>query len=301
MNGMMTENIRKLKQLVNEKGQGLVEFGLLCAFCVALGFAMRDVGFAEAIDKSLDKSTPELLSAAIEQKDDTTYLYYFEKWRSLSSSEVKKENNLKRIEADQKALIKLAETYLGRTENDVLNLMHYYTNSWEQNKEPDFIDKFQCSTPGGTGFSGILNPLEFNVNKLDTEDWISFKANNNQNTIKYLTGGEATIYDKYDTHNPTYNQGTRRTVTTDRVFYSDSIINSNELTVSVKLHYTDGKVDKVAIAARNGGWNSNAESIGKDLCLLVTKAGNEVVQAKKNQKDIIRADASVYADVWNVN
>ena len=89
---MMTDIVRKLKRLLNEKGQGLVEFGLLCAFCVALGIAMRDVGFAEAIDKSLDKSKPELLSAAIEQKDDSTYLFYFDKWRSLSSQDVKKES-----------------------------------------------------------------------------------------------------------------------------------------------------------------------------------------------------------------
>ena len=32
----MTEFVKYLKRLINEKGQGIVEFGLVCAVCAAV-------------------------------------------------------------------------------------------------------------------------------------------------------------------------------------------------------------------------------------------------------------------------
>lgn len=308
---MMTQIIIKFKRLLNEKGQGIVEFGLLCAFCAAISIAARDMGFADAFRDSLDKSRPELLSAAIAQNTEGTYLYYFEEkgWKNLTPTELSAIEDKERIKADQLLLIKLAETYLGKTETGVLNLMNYYSNSWKDLEEPAFIANIPCSDQQtGTGFSGVLVPLEFKENQLDVpgKDWLAFEYNNNQNTVDYLTGGKATLYDKHDPNNPTFNytsaQGGRRTVTTDRMFYSKSLLNEHgRVTVSVKLHYTDGKVDKVAISARKGTWDAKAEQIGKDLCLLVTESGNQVVQQVKGHKDILREeDLSVYANVWNV-
>ena len=310
MTVMITQIIIKLKRLLNERGQGIVEFGLLCAFCAAIGIAARDVGFADVFRDSLDRSSPELLSAAIDQKAAGTYLEYFQKkgWRYMSAAEIHNIEDKLRIDADQKLLIKLAETYLGKTEIGVLNLMNFYSNSYEKDKEPEFIAKLKCvnpdgtPSPDGTGFSDRLYPLEFNARN-DTADpttrWFGFLRNNNQNTINYLTGGLGTIYDKYDQHNPTYNDKTRRTVTTDRVFYSESMYKTN-VTVSVKLHYTNGKVDRVAIAARNGGWNG---AIGKDLCLMVSETGSSVVK-KVGSNDILletnQNQGKYYADVWNV-
>ena len=310
---MMTQIIIKLKRLLNEKGQGIVEFGLLCAFCAAISIAARDVGFADAFRDSLDKSRPELLSAAIAQNSEGTYLYYFadKGWRSYTKQQLSAISNDERKKADQLFLIKLAETYIGKTETGILNLMNYYSNSWQQNVEPEFIEKLACSNQEtGTGFSGRLYPLELNWDNLNDANpekrWISFSKNNNQNTVNYLTGGQATLYDKYDPKNPTFNEGTKRTLTTDRLLYSESMLNTknvggndnNVITISVKLHYTDGKVDRVAIAARNGKWNG---TIGEDLCLMVTETGHSVVQ-KKGSNDILLEDKNpgIYADVWNV-
>lgn len=294
---MMTQIIIKLKERLNEKGQGIVEFGLLCAFCAALGIAARDVGFSEAFDDALNKSRPELLSAAIAQNPAGTYLDYFQNkgWRYMTNSQLHAIKDNLRIDADQKLLIKLAETYLGKTESGVLDLMSFYSNSIGQGEVPEYIEKLK---PDSYGFSDRLYPLEFNAKSADeTNPWFGFKRNNNQNTIKYLTGGLGTIYDKYDQNNPTYNPGNnRRTVTTDRIFYSESVYKTN-VTVSVKLHYTDGKVDRVAIAARQNSYNG---AIGKNLCLMVTETGNSVVQKKGSNDIFFETNPSVYADAWNV-
>ena len=60
-------NIKQIiKGLRHEKGQGLVEFVLILAFCAAIGYAAREAGFGEAISALLGSGEqPEYVTAAI--------------------------------------------------------------------------------------------------------------------------------------------------------------------------------------------------------------------------------------------
>ena len=296
MNGILLIIRKNLKQLLNKKGQDVVEFALILAFCACIGLFSRKVGFARAIEDSLDNGKPALYTAAIGMKFNESYMTFFRKWRKADSDYLNKsEKNEERIVADQKALVKIAETYLGRTESQVLDLMNLFSNS-PTGVTPPFIKDLKCENENGTGFSvGVLVPLSY---KIDTQTgglWLD--ANKNQNTVKFLTDNEAEVYDKNDTNNPAYHSSTgRKTLVMDRLFYSEDMLNNQNKTVSLRLHYTDGVVDSLDISVRNGGWNNNAESIGKGLCLHVTEAGYSENQHLAGKKDIVRDPWAYYTN-----
>lgn len=293
MNDTMSERINGLKQRINNKGQGIVEFALLCAFCAAIGIFAHDVDFSGAFNESLDKSKPVLYAAEIGQRQRNNYMEYYHAMRYQTAATIKSEmDNPERIEADQKALVKIAETYLGKTENQVMNLMDFYSNSDKVGVTPEFIEALKCDGTDGTGFShGVLVPLSYKNNSLNdngdsadnrTQGWIHFEKNNNQNTATYLTNNEARVYDKYDADNPNYlKDHNRNTICTDRLFYSNDMLDNTDGRVTVRLHYTDGKVDFVDIALRVGNgksWVSDGNTFATGLCLHVNEAGHSVIE-----------------------
>ena len=294
--------INKLNRRFNEKGQGLVEFALILAFCAGIGIFAREAGFSKAINKSIEESKPELYTAAIGMKIETSWISYFKMWRHTDAATLKndpKYTKEDRIKADQKALIKIAETYLGKSQGQVLDLMNYFSNSPNNNQAP-YVNDLKCENNNGTGFSkGMLVPLSYQIDsQYNNALWLD--ANNNMNTVSYLTDGEAVVYGKNDPNNPAYNTNRRETLVMENLFYSDDMLNNERKTVSLKLHYTDNKVDKIAISLRNGTKDAKAEAIGEGLCLLLTETGYTEVQQKTGKKDIVRETPSVYADVWNV-
>ena len=293
MNGTMSERINGLKQRINNKGQGIVEFALLCAFCAAIGIFAHDVDFSGAFNDVLDQSKPVLYAAEIGQRQRNNYMEYYHAMRYQTAATIKSEmDNPERIEADQKALVKIAETYLGKTENQVMNLMDFYSNSDKVGVTPEFIEALKCDGTDGTGFShGVLVPLSYKNNSLNdngdsadnrTQGWIHFEKNNNQNTATYLTNNEARVYDKYDADNPNYlKDKNRNTICTDRLFYSNDMLDNTGGRVTVRLHYTDGKVDFVDIALRVGNgnsWVSDGNTFATGLCLHVNEAGHSVIE-----------------------
>ena len=51
----MSDEKKKLLMFLrglSEKGQGIVEFGVVVAFCVAIGYFMQTVGFASALNEN---------------------------------------------------------------------------------------------------------------------------------------------------------------------------------------------------------------------------------------------------------
>ena len=292
MNDTMSERINGLKQRIKNKGQGVVEFALLCAFCAAIGIFVRDVDFSGAFDESLDKSKPVLYAAEIGQRQRNNYMEYYRAMRYQTAATIKSEmDNPERIQADQKALVKIAETYLGKTESQVMNLMDFFSNSDNVNKTPEYIARLK-GPADGTGFSaGVLVPMSYKNNSLDknggsadnrTQGWVHYERNNNQNTAMYLTNNEARVYDKYDADNPNYlKDKNRNTICTDRLFFSDDMLDNTGGRVTVRLHYTDGKVDFVDIALRTGNGNSwvgDSATIAEGLCLHVTEAGHTQIE-----------------------
>ena len=296
MNGIMSERINGLKQQIKNKGQGVVEFALLCAFCAAIGIFARDVDFSGAFEESLDKSKPVLYAAEIGQRQRNNYMEYYRAMRYQTAAAIKSEmDNPERILADQKALVKIAETYLGKTESQVMNLMDFFSNSDNVNKTPEYIARLK-GPADGTGFSaGVLVPMSYKNNSLDenggsadnrTQGWVHYERNNNQNTAMYLTNNEARVYDKYDADNPNYLlDKNRNTVCTDRLFFSDDMLDYNSARVTVRLHYTDGKVDFVDIALRVGNTSTTSNNYLNDkaqfaegLYLHVNEAGHTQIE-----------------------
>ena len=315
---IMSEFIENLKRLNNKKGQGIVEFSLLCAFCAAIAIFMRDAGFSEAFNGALEKSKPELYSAAIALRPRNNYMEFFHKWSHKMSGTIKSEepDNDERILADQKALVKIAETFLGKTDNQIMILMDYYSNSDDVNKTPEYIGALACPS-SGTGFSeGVLCPLSYKNNILDKngdtdnprmDGWMHFERNNNQNTTQYLTDNEAKTYDKYDKDtNPAWKKTSKlSTVTTDRLFYSDDMLENAGGRVTVRLHYTDGKVDFVDVALRVGNpdpndgkkWVTDNDSFASDLCLHVVQSGYtqiDTTEMTAGDGDIINSPDNFY-------
>ena len=322
--------IENLKRMLNKKGQGIVEFALLCAFCAVISLFIRGVGFSEAFSEALDKSTPELYSAAIALRPRSNYMDYFHLWSKESIDSINSTTkpdgtqytNADRIEADQKALVRIAETFLGKTENQVYGLMETFSNSLNNNA-PDYVKNLKCSDQtNGTGFStGVLVPLSYKANTLVENDndpdrksgWLWLEQNNFQNTVAYLTSNEGKTYDKYDDANPTSNKpNDRQTATTDRIFYSDAMLTDyNEGRVTLRLHYTKGTVDFIDIALRGSNITYSTNNDGKQvtnynisnnstivdgLCVHVTQAGHSVIgnTGTSGSNDIINKPTNFY-------
>ena len=316
MSIIMSIGIKYFKRLLNKKGQGIVEFALLCSFCAAIALFARDAGFSEAFNESLDKSKPELYSAAIGMRPRNGYMYYFNQWSTMTSSQIREQvkDNNKRIEADQKALVKLAEAYLGKTENQVLDIMNLFSNSLNDST-PSYVGNLKIDGNNGTGFSkGVLVPLSYAQNTLNSnagalEDadrrkgWLWLDSNNNQNTVSYLTDAQGKVYGKFDPDNPCYNDNfsNLKTVTTDRLFYSEEMLDANGR-VTLRLHYTDGKVDFVDIALRTGNKGANDDpnnynDIATGLCLHVVESGYsriEIENMEAGANDIVNNPINYY-------
>ena len=312
MNGVLSDIIKHLKRLINEKGQGIVEFALLCAFCAAIGLFVRDTGFSEAFHESLENSKDDLYWAEIGLRPRNSYITYFKKWKWMSSAELRAMENKERILADQKALVKIAETFLGKTENQVLSLMDYYSNSPDNSQQAPHVAAVRMDDKdgNGTGFSDILVPLSYTANTLNdhtiidkNHGWIHFYANNNQNTVAYLTDGQGVVYDKFDPANPCYNTNLSglKTVSTDRLFYSNDVLDS-AAKVTLRVHYTEGKVDFVDVALRkshNGGNlkpSNDTEAIAEGLCLHVVESGYTEVPKNSQGKNVVNDYKLFYTD-----
>ena len=307
MSTIVSELVNYLKRLLNKKGQGIVEFALLCAFCAAIGLFARDAGFAEVFKESFENSKDDLYWAEIKRRTKYSYMHYFEdlQWKLKKSGELNDSNTSdERILADQKALVKIAETFFGKTENQVLDIMNVFSNATSIST---YANEIKCQGTNGTGFSKIVVPLSWSENTLDlnsaedrTKGWIWLDANNNQNLIMYLTDDKAKVYDKNDTvNNPSYtSESKKKTVTTDRIFYSDNMLTANKGRVTMRLHYTEGRVDFVDIAVRTD--NSNTANIADDkLCLHVVESGYNYVKPVNNQNivnnyDVFYTDSIYY-------
>lgn len=307
MSTIVSELVNYLKRLLNKKGQGIVEFALLCAFCAAIGLFARDAGFSEAFKESFENSKDDLYWAEIKRRTKYSYMHYFEdlQWKLKKSGELNDPNTSnERIMADQKALVKIAETFFGKTENQVLDIMNVFSNATSIST---YANEIKCQGANGTGFSQIVVPLSWSENTLDnntaedrTKGWIWLDANNNQNLIMYLTDDKAKVYDKNDTvNNPSYTtESKKKTVTTDRIFYSDNMLTADKGRVTMRLHYTEGRVDFVDIAVRTG--NSNTAAIADDkLCLHVVESGYNYVKPINNQNvvnnyDVFYTDSIYY-------
>ena len=293
------------KSLLAQKGQGLVEFALILAFCVGIGVAAREAGFAEAISNLFDSGEKtEDVAAAIGgplAAERLTYGKYLAKWGRKTSEELAAINNQERITGDQRGLVAIAQNFLGKDANEVFyqigdtkNNKYTFSNDFSGNTCPQFlhnnVKQNYVTYKDAEGWSNVLVPLSYknyqNKDK-DTIGYIWLEANTNTNTINAMTGDDAQA-EMYKNISSSKNDGTytlkdgtvlqlgkdRKTVSVDRIFYSDDMIGADDRSVVLQVHYnSENKVDQVRIKAVLGNGtqatSANPSAAAKGLDLTV--------------------------------
>lgn len=107
----------RIKYLLTEKGQGLVEFALILAFCAGIGLAAREAGFGKAIDALLGSGErPEYETAAI---GSARKIDWGKEPFSGDTSTFSEANAAERLAWDQKSLENLAGYFIGKTKSEI--------------------------------------------------------------------------------------------------------------------------------------------------------------------------------------
>lgn len=256
--------LNRLRRTIREKGQGLTEYVLILAFIAGIAIAM--FGSSDSLKNTVVNTATETVRilAGLFGEDDgyvaasQNYSDYFAKWRSKSSDELEGESQEERLKADREGLALIASYFLGKTQGEVATIMGGFTNTYGELKW--VFDNLNADRmgPDENGWSQIMVPLsywnanfdgEFNAKNGTGYYWL--ECSKNANLIKEMTKDvtPAANAGKNDVINYSSRSGTK-----DRVFYSNEMIgsNSSDRAVAMKVHYVDGKVDQVWIAAQTG-------------------------------------------------
>ncbi len=259
-----TQMLRKLRNAVQKKGQGIIEYALLLAFVVGIAIMLNGSNIGGAVIGVFDDVVTFL-------GGEKTYAEYYTKWHDYSANQLAKIPNEERIKADREALAIIARTFIGLTPEMALDRLGDFTNgnSWSG----------QSALLAGNateGYSqGVLVPLSYYDN-FDQDGYIRLDKNLNYNTVQYLAP-DSEAYLK--NNSPVANT----TIVKDRLFYSNDMIgssNGEQKTISARLNYKNGVVDSVDITARKGTWDKD---IATNLNINVTKTSYTV-----NDQDYVR-------------
>ena len=116
----------------NKKGQGIVEYALLLAFIVGIAMMLNGANLGGAVKGVFDD-----LAAVLGGKSENKYAAAFDKysrmkWDDLTNPETEAE----RLQADIDGLQKIADWFMGKTEDEVESLLSsaYGVNGWNEIK-----------------------------------------------------------------------------------------------------------------------------------------------------------------------
>ena len=270
----------------NEKGQGIIEYALLLAFIAGLAMFLHTGGLKQVLFDTFD-------SIARVFREDREYAACFEEWRSTSSDALRAmKNAAERLDADRQALTKIAAEFLGKNGNGVHEQMLYFSILYASGNTPQWIVDSVSNNYAivdSDGWSGVMIPLSYKTNDLDTDGYFWLESNNNVNTVA-LIAPDAETHMKDTNNNIVANDGTvlpdskAKTVLRDRIFYSDGMIaqgndTADNRTIALKVHYDEnGAVDKVRIMAqkdvgsnaKNNWGNSDKVADGLDVIVIGT-------------------------------
>ena len=159
-----------LKCLLTNKGQGLVEFALIIAFCAGIGIAVREAGFGKAIDALLGSGErPEYETAAI---GSARKIDWGKEPFSGDSSTFSEANAAERLAWDQKSLENLAGKFMGMKKSDVKTLFGGKSADmgWGDRGEEVLLGHFRpTSDKQGT----IFDPVTLNAaEKMNIFSWL---------------------------------------------------------------------------------------------------------------------------------
>ena len=106
----------KLRNYLNKKAQGIIEYAVLLAFIVGLAMMLNGADISGTVKKTFDNVAVTLGAV----KD---YASAIKNWSSLSKADILKEDKAKRISVDQEALANIGEFFIGMHIDTVRGLL----------------------------------------------------------------------------------------------------------------------------------------------------------------------------------
>lgn len=104
----------KIRNMLNQKGQGIIEYALILAFVVGIGMMLKGANLGSAVVGVFD-DVAEVLSGV--KKD--AYVAALAKWGKAKREDFKEDTRDERLAADQQALINIGNFFLGKQRNVV--------------------------------------------------------------------------------------------------------------------------------------------------------------------------------------
>lgn len=258
----MLNRIRR--KTIREKGQGLTEYVLILAFIAGIAFVMfGGDGSLKGTLVSTVSETNRLLGGLFGEKTKS-YAEYFSDWHDKSSDWlINNTDPEERLKADREALMLIAKVFLEENQAGVQRQIAAYSNAWGPAWLNTNLNNYKVVDE--YGWSEVMVPLSYKTNNIDDDGYVWLDAKHNLKTINDLTGGEALTYENKtsftSSSGQTYTATEKKSATTDRLFYSNGMINqgdnkANDRAVVLQVHYNGtgptATVDQVRISARTG-------------------------------------------------
>ncbi len=258
--------MKKSISIFNEKGQGLVEYTLILAFCASLYMGANYEDFKQSIRTIYDNVVAVNVTKVYGLGD--VYVMALDAWGKKTRSELAEVPDAHRLNADQQALVNIGKVFIGKslTPSDVKALIKPGDNSYNDNYLLDGKEVV------------IFNYLDDSSKDIST----GYKGDSRApQTIHWMQGD-------YGTQNPdgSYSYTTDGFDNTTRFFYSDCMMkdksqvdwgndqwgNDRTIRVSFTFKDEDGKkvVDSVRVRVNRGDQNK-ANSHYHELDIKITE------------------------------
>ena len=152
--------LEKIRTIIKQKGQGIVEYALLLAFVVGIGMMLNGSNIGGAVRDVFDGVSGVLTG---EEKPVAAI-----DWGKMDpDTDFSDANQAERYAADQKALVNLANFFMDKTEGEIKALLSGQDENgvnntkdvlgWfvkDSNGNMHFLTKYLTTDPSDTGYSG---------------------------------------------------------------------------------------------------------------------------------------------------
>lgn len=140
----------KLRNVFNEKGQDLVEYALILAFCAALVYSLNGVGFTGTIRNVLRTYVFDNVTRVYGL--GSFYTEAYNKWGKASDEDVINADQAARLAADQAALLNIGGYFIGMKRSDLEATFHLKPNQSDMvNTGQKFLVTKFLEDPDGAG------------------------------------------------------------------------------------------------------------------------------------------------------
>ena len=100
--------MKTIRNYLNRKGQGIVEYAMLLSFIVCLAMMLNGANLSGSVKGVFDDA-----AVLLGGKSDKTYAANVKEWGGLSKAELAKIDNAERVRADREALANIGNAFIG--------------------------------------------------------------------------------------------------------------------------------------------------------------------------------------------